>query len=190
MAFVFLFGSMLIVMLVRVAAPLGVRIDGDRIGRISLGWRERVRLQRTNVYAIGAVLLLASATSDLPLVEVLAVIVGILAILAIPTRYVLTTRGVALNRTVFRPWTDFTGYETDSNGIRLVPTPGVRSFRLVMSPPKSQEVARTLQRYLARHPRAGSDATRWSKVRGRWPTRTSQAQPHDGVGTTVILRRR
>jgi hypothetical protein len=174
MAFVFLFGSMLIVMLVRVAAPLGVRIDGQPVGRISLGWRERVRLQRTNVYAIGAVLLLASATSNLPLIGVLVVIVGILGILAIPTRYVLTTRGVALNRTVFRSWTDFSGFEIDPKGIRLVPKPGVRGFRLVMSPPKSQEVARTLQRFLAVVPRTGSDATRRSKLRGRWPTRTSR----------------
>ena len=76
MAFVFLFGAMLIVMLMRVAAPLGVRIEGEPIGRISLGWSEQVRLQRTNVYAIGAVLLLASATNSLPLIGVLAVMVG------------------------------------------------------------------------------------------------------------------
>ena len=172
MEFVFLFGSMLIVMLVRVAAPLGVRIEGEPIGRISLGWSERVRLQRTNVYAIGAVMLLASFTSSLPLIAVLAVMVGILAGLAIPTRYVLTTHGVALNRTVFRPWTDFTGFETDAKGIQLLPKPGVRGFRLIMSPPKSREVAKTLQRFLTIVPRTGNDATRWSKVRGRWPTRT------------------
>jgi hypothetical protein len=174
MAFVFLFGSMLIVMLVRVAAPLGVRIEGEPIGRISLGWNERVRLQRTNVYAIGAVLLLASVTSNLPLIGVVAVIVGIMAILAIPTRYVLTTRGVAMNRTVFRPWTDFSGFETDAKGIQLVPKPGVRGFRLVMSPPKSKEVARTLQKFIPVVPREGSDAPRRSKLRGRWPTRTSK----------------
>ena len=172
MEFVFLFGSMLIVMLVRVAAPLGVRIEGEPIGRISLGWSERVRLQRTNVYAIGAVMLLASFTSSLPLIAVLAVMVGILAVLAIPTRYVLTTQGVALNRTVFRPWTDFSGFETDAKGIQLVPMPGVRGFRLIMSPPKSREVARTLQRFLTAVPRTGSDAGRRSKGRGRWPTRT------------------
>jgi hypothetical protein len=174
MEFVFLFGSMLIVMLVRVAAPLGVRIEGQPIGRISLGWSERVRLQRTNVYAIAAVLLLASVTNSLPLIGVLAVMVGILAILAIPTRYVLTTQGISMNRTVFRPWTDFRSFETDANGIQLLPKPGVRGFRLVMSPSKSQEAARTLQRFLTAVPRDGSDATRRSKGRGRWPTRTAK----------------
>jgi hypothetical protein len=174
MPFVFLFGSMLIVMLVRVAAPVGVRIEGDPIGRISLGWSERVRLQRTNVYAIGAVLLLASVTSNLPLIGVIAVIVGVMAVLAIPARYVLTTRGVALNRTVFRPWTEFAGFEAGAKGIQLLPQAGVRGFRLIMSPPKSKEVARTLQTFIAEVPRAGNDAARRTKVRRRWPARTSK----------------
>jgi hypothetical protein len=174
MEFVYLFGSMLIVMLVRVAAPLGVRITGEPIGRISLGWSERVRLQRTNVYAIGAVLLLASASSNLPLVGVLAVMTGILAILAIPTRYVLTTHGVALNRTVFRPWTDFSSFEIDAKGIQLLPKPGVRGFRMIMSRPKSLEVAKTLHGFIAVAPRAGSDAPRGTRGRLRWPTRTSK----------------
>jgi hypothetical protein len=149
MAFVFLFGAMLIVMLMRVAAPLGVRIDGDPIGRVSLGWRERVRLQRTNVYAIGVVLVLAAIGGGLPLIVEMLVIAGVLAILAIPTRYVLTTDGVAFNRTVFRAWSDFAGVETDANGIKLVPREGVRGFRMVLNPAKSTQVARTVHRCVA-----------------------------------------
>ena len=41
-------------------------IDGEPVGRISLGWNERVRLQRTNVYAIGAVLLLRGRVTQPP----------------------------------------------------------------------------------------------------------------------------
>jgi hypothetical protein len=148
MATVFLFVAMLIVMLIRVAPPLGVRIYGDPVGRITLGWRERVRLQRTNIYAIGIVLLLVAVTSSLPLIAELAVIVGVLAILAIPARYVLTTDGIALNRSVFRRWSEFEGFVTDSGGIKLVAHPGMRPFRIVSTSAKSQEIARTLRRYL------------------------------------------
>jgi hypothetical protein len=148
MATIFLFGAMLIVMLIRVAPPLGVRIEGDPVGRITLGWRERVRLQRTNVYAIGIVLLLVSATSSLPLIAEVVVIAGVMAILAIPTRYVLTTHGIALNRSVFRRWSEFEGFVVDNGGIRLVPHEGVRSFRIVSTKAKSHEIARTLGRYL------------------------------------------
>jgi hypothetical protein len=148
MAALFLFGAMLIVMLIRVAPPLGVRIEGDPVGRITLGWRERVRLQRTNIYAVGIVLLLVTATSTMPLIAELAVIVGVLAILAIPTRYVLTTEGVALNRSVFRPWAEFEGFVLDGGGIKLLALPGMRPFRIVSTQAKSQEIARTLRRYL------------------------------------------
>src|SRR5690349_18807662 len=136
MATLFLFGAMLIVMLIRVAPPLGARIEGDPVGRITLGMRERVRLQRTNIYAIGLVLLLVVATSSLPLIGELAIIGGVLAILMIPTRYVLTTRGIALNRSVFRRWSEFQGFEVDGSGIKLVPQPGARGFRIVTTAPK------------------------------------------------------
>ena len=145
----FLFCAMLIVMLVRVAPPLGVHIEGDPVGRITLGWRERVRLQRTNIYAIGIVLLLVTATSSLPLIAELAVIVGVLAILAIPARYVLTTEGIALNRSVFRRWDEFESFVVDGSGIKLVALPGMRSFRIISTNAKSQEIARTLRRYLS-----------------------------------------
>jgi hypothetical protein len=148
MATLFLFGAMLIVMATRVAPPLGVRIEGDPIGRITLGMRERVRLQRTNIYAIGLVLLLVTATSSLPLIAELAVIVGVLAILAIPTRYVLTTEGIALNRTVFRRWSEFEAFEVDAGGIKFVPRSGLRGFRIVTTAAKSQEISRTLRRFL------------------------------------------
>lgn len=145
---ILLFGAMLILTLVRVAPPLGARIEGEPVGRITLGMRERVRLQRTNIYAIGLVLLLVTATSSLPLIAELAVIAGVLGILAIPMRYVLTTDGIALNRSVFRRWSEFEGFQADSGGIKLVPQPGVRGFRIVTTAAKSQEITRALRRYL------------------------------------------
>lgn len=148
MATVFLFGAMLIVMLIRVAPPLGVRIEGNPVGRITLGFRERVRMQRTNIYAIGGMLLLVSATSSMPLIGELAVIAGVLAILAIPSRYVLTTEGIAMNRSVFRRWSEFEAFVVDGAGIKMLPQPGVRGFRLVTTAPKSQEISKTLRRYL------------------------------------------
>src|SRR4051812_41572595 len=117
MAYLWLFGAMLIVMLLRVALPIGVRVPGTPVGRISLTLTERVRLQRTNVYAIGAVLLLCAATQAIPLAVELFVVVGVFAILAIPARYTLTTEGIAFNRTVFRPWSEFEGFESTNAGV-------------------------------------------------------------------------
>ena len=166
MAFIFLFGSMLIVMLLRIAPPIGVRLEGEPIGKVTLGMRERVRLQRTNIYAIGAVLLVASFAGDMPLIVELAVMVGVLAILAIPVRYVFTARGIALNRTVFRHWSEFRDLEVDGSGIKLVPVEGVRPFRLVLSRDKAPLVARSLSELMAETPRVGDGAPRVSTGRG------------------------
>jgi hypothetical protein len=175
MAFLFLFGSMLIVMLIRVAPPIGARIEGKPVGRVTLGFRERVRLHRVNVYAIGAVLLLVSVTGGFPLIGELAVIAGVLAILAIPTRYILTDRGIALNRTVFRLWTDFSGFQLDSGGLELRPADGRgRAFRVAVSPAKAEELSRTMRKFVSVVPDDGNGAAPRNTQRGRWPSRTSQ----------------
>jgi hypothetical protein len=175
MGFLFLFGSMLIVMLIRVLPPIGVRIEGKPVGRVTLGFRERVHLHRTNVYAIGAVLLLVSLTGGMPLLGELAVIAGVLAILAIPTRYVLTDEGIALNRTVFRRWTDFAGFRMDSSGLCLEPADGKsRGFRVMLNPDKAREFSRALRKFVSAVPSDAEDAPPRSKRRGRWPARISQ----------------
>src|SRR5205823_189718 len=127
-----------VIMLMRVALPIGVRIDGQPIGKITLSLGERIRLQRTNVYAIGAMLLIGAVLRDLPPLLALVAIVGVGAILAIPVRYVLTTDGVALNRGVLRPWSDFERVEVAPGRLTLVGRPGRRPFRLVLGPTSSE----------------------------------------------------
>lgn len=148
MLFVALFGGMLIFMLLRVAMPLGVHIPGEPIGQVSLSLGERVRLQRTNVYAIGAVLLLTTLSGELPLVLELLVVLGVSAILCIPASYRLTSEGIALNHTVFRAWEELESFSLTSGGLVLHARPGLRPFRLVLALPKQHTVAAAVQRYL------------------------------------------
>ena len=168
MQFVWLFGAMLVVMLLRVAPPIGVAVEGKPVGRVTLGFAERVRLQRTNVYAIGLVLLLCAATGSIPFLLEVGVVVGVVAILAIPTRYVVTTQGIALNRTVFRSWTEFGGFATDAGGIQLIPRPGRGRFRLVVNPARKDELARQIGRFLA--PVEGGAASTGPATRSRTKT--------------------
>lgn len=148
MALLALFGAMLVLMLLRVALPLGVRIPGEPVGQITLTLGERVRLQRVNVYAIGVVLLVAVLSGELPTAVELLTIVGVGAILMLPARYVLTSDGIAFNRVVFRPWSDFRQIEVAPGRITLIGQPGMRPFRLVLRPAKTPEVRATLQRYV------------------------------------------
>ena len=152
MAIVGLFAAMLVIMLMRVALPIGVRIDGQALGKITLSLGERVRLQRTNVYAIGAVMVIGALLRELPPLLELVAIVGVGAILAIPVRYVLTTEGVALNRVVFRPWSDFARVEAAPGRLTLVGRPGLRPFRLVLGPASSASALPIIRRFLPERP--------------------------------------
>jgi hypothetical protein len=148
MATIGLFAGMLVIMLMRVALPIGARSEGEPLGRVTLSLAERVRLQRTNVYAIGAVLLLSALVGEIWLLPELVVVLGAVSILAIPVRYTVTSRGIGLNRVVFRPWSDFSHAEVGASGIRLVGKPGLRPFRLVLGPATSQSVLAMIGRFL------------------------------------------
>ncbi len=140
MAAVVLMGLMLIVMLLRIVAPLGTRTEGKVLRELRLSFRERLGLQRTNLYLLGFVLLLGSLSGWLPTFVELVVIVGAFAILTIPVRYVLTTEGVALNQVVFRRWEEFRAVEAGPRGMYLRGRPGFRDFFLGLGP-TSQAVA-------------------------------------------------
>jgi hypothetical protein len=57
---IFLLASMLIIMLMSIMLPFGAKITGKKVGAIRLNFRERLLLQRINIYAIGFVLLLSA----------------------------------------------------------------------------------------------------------------------------------
>jgi hypothetical protein len=119
---------MLIIMLMRIILPLGAKVAGKTVKEVRLSFRERVLLQRTNIYAIGTVLLLTTVTGNLSRGWELLVVIVAVMLLMLPVRYFFTTEGIALNNVVYRSWSDFIGYEVRRRGIRLLPQPGFRPF--------------------------------------------------------------
>ena len=130
MAAVMLVVAMLIVAVIRVHAPFGQKAEGTPIGRITLSMRERMLVQRTNMYLLGIVILLTAVGGFLGGPLELVAIVAALAVISIPVRYTLTSRGIAMNNVVFRSWTDFTGYREERSGLVLLGVTGQRNFRV------------------------------------------------------------
>lgn len=125
-----LLAMMLIIMLMRIMLPIGTKMAGRRIKEIRLSFKERVLLQRINIYAIGAVLVLTAATGVLPQVWEIVIIFAVLVLLLMRVHYLVTTDGIALNNVVYRSWKDFTGFEVTRRGIRLIPRQGLRPFNV------------------------------------------------------------
>jgi len=122
--------AMLIIAVVRVHAPFGQKAEGASIGRITLSMRERMLLQRTNMYLIGGVILLTAIGGFLGGPLEMVAIVAAIAVMTIPVRYTLTSQGIAMNNVVFRSWTDFTGYREERSGLVLLGVTGQRNFRV------------------------------------------------------------
>jgi len=137
-------GAMLILTLMRVAVPFGQAMTGQAIGVIPLRFRERLRLQRTNIYLLGALLLLGTIGGWLRTPLNLIVILAIYVIVSIPVQYTLTTAGVARNRVVFRRWDEFRGLREDTGRIVLLGNDGMADFPLLLAPVQHAEVLRLL----------------------------------------------
>jgi len=131
----------------RVFMPIGAKVEGKPFGVITLSFRERLLLQRTNVYLVGAVILLGAVTGMLtgPL-ETIALL-AMFAILTIPARYRFTSQGVALNHVVFRDWSEFSGYREERSRLVLEAKEG-RDFRIVVTGTNSEAAKKALGRLL------------------------------------------
>src|SRR5262249_20470086 len=128
MLVILLFGCMLAVMLMRVFLPLGQRTAGTERAVFALGLKERLLYQRTNIYAIGAVLVLTALTGLISVPIELVVFAAVLAILMIPVRYRLTDQGIGLNNVVFRRWDEFEDLDIGGRSVRLLGKEGAADF--------------------------------------------------------------
>jgi hypothetical protein len=130
MAVVILLALMLAIAAMRVYLPSGAKVEGKPLGVITLSFRERLLVQRTNLYLIGIVVLIGVLggflTGPLEMVALLATF----AVLLIPVRYRITSQGIALNNVVFRSWTDFRGYREERGSVVLDAVEGQRKFRI------------------------------------------------------------
>jgi len=137
-------GMMLIIALMRVTVPIGQPMSGTALGSVSLGFRERLRLQRVNVYLIGIVLILGTVGGWLRAPLNLIVILAIYVIVSIPVQYSFTTEGVGRNRVVFRRWTEFAGVREETGRFVLLGTDGATDFPLLLAPNQHEAAKRLL----------------------------------------------
>ncbi|MBI5289960.1 MAG: hypothetical protein HY873_13385 [Chloroflexi bacterium] len=130
MAVLFLLVAMFGIAVFRVYLPMPTKVEGKPLGKISLAFNERLLLQRTNLYLIGAVILVGAIGRFISGPIELVAILATLALLLIPGRYTFTSEGIAFNNVVFRSWTDFTGFREERTALVLQAVEGQRDFRL------------------------------------------------------------
>src|SRR5258708_28476 len=151
-----LIGSLFILMYLSVRVPFGVALDGSPIKRVSLTLQERLIFRRRNLYSLGIILLLSAIGHWFPTTIELGLIVLGLCINLLPTRYHLTTAGVACNNTTFRRWDEFTSVRIKGARLIFIPHAGFAPLKLVLFPSHQQELLPTLERFLKVHEQGSS----------------------------------
>jgi hypothetical protein len=141
---------MLAIMAMRVFLPIPAKVEGTPLGAITLSFRERLLLQRTNMYLVGAVILLGAVGGFVAGPLELIAMIATFAVLMIPARYQLTSSGIALNNVVYRPWTDFRGYRQERTSLVLEAVEGQRDLRLHVLGAHRDAAVKALSRTLGR----------------------------------------
>ncbi len=156
--------SSLLVMVVRVAAPLGQTVEGQELLTVRLGLRERLLYHRSGLYAFGLILLLLGLAGLLPYQFQLLAVLACYGVLMIPVRYRLTSAGVGVNAVVFRRWSEFGGITTSPRAITLRGRPGNGRFALRLLVSHQPEALAVIRRHVRAAAPAHKDARRRARV--------------------------
>jgi hypothetical protein len=140
---------MLALMLMRVHLPFGARIRGKPLATVRLSFMERAVMHRVNIYAIGIVLLLTSATGILATSWEMLIVLVAIGIVCLPVRYEITSDGIAVNNVVFRPWSELRSFEQERRRIRMEGAPGTRPLVLPLLAAKQDAIVAVLRRHLS-----------------------------------------
>src|SRR5438132_14292049 len=97
-----LIGCSFILMLVRIGVPFGIKSEGRVVATVTLTYREKLLLHRTNLYALGALIVLSAIGTWFPTTVELSIILPALTLVNLPLRYQFTTLGTASNYVPFR----------------------------------------------------------------------------------------
>src|SRR2546421_1767315 len=143
-----LIGCSFILMLVRIGVPFGIKSEGRVVATVTLTYREKLLLHRTNLYALGALLVLRAIGQWFPTTVELRIILAALALVNLPVRYQFTTLGIACNNVLFRKWKEFEYARYRGAKLTLVPRNGFASLPLFVLASRQDEVFPYFQRFL------------------------------------------
>lgn len=117
--FVLLYGLIFGLALAQTLGPRRKAAPGLVVLDIHLDLRQRLQRQRPHLYALGLALLIGSLTGWARLPAQGLVVMGGLALVALPVRYRFTSLGLDINGSVVHSWSEFDGYFVTGQRLQL-----------------------------------------------------------------------
>src|SRR6266699_844497 len=143
-----LIGCSLMLMLVRIGLPFGIKSEGVTVATVTLTYREKLLLHRTNIYELGVLLLLGAIGKWFSTPVEVALMLLALGIINLPVRYYFTTQGIACNNVLFRKWKEFEYARYHRAKLTLMPRKGFGSLPLFVLASHQDEVLPYFQRFI------------------------------------------
>ena len=143
-----LIGCSFMLMFVRIGLPFGTKSEGKVVATITLTYREKLLLHRTNLYAMGVLLALSAIGHWFPTTMEIVIILAALSLVNLPVRYQFTTQGIACNNVLFRKWKEFEYARYHGAKLTLVPRQGFSSLPLFVLTSRQAEVFPYFQCFL------------------------------------------
>lgn len=138
----------ILIALSRVVAARGATVEGKVEREFSLSFRERLRYHQFSIYSLGILLVLGSLSGLIHFGIELMAILAMYVVVSRPITYRLTNAGIAVNRVVFRPWAEFSGYEARRGSVRLIGRTGSNRFDIRVDASRYPTVTSALARRL------------------------------------------
>src|SRR5258708_34993665 len=99
-----LIGCSFMLMLVRIGLPFGIKSEGSVVATVTLTYREKLLLHRTDLYALGALLVLGAIGKWFQTTVEHDIILVALAHIKLPVRDQFATASIASHNAHFRQW--------------------------------------------------------------------------------------
>lgn len=143
-----LIGCSFMFLLLRIGLLYGVRTEGVAVTSVQLSFGEKLLLQRKNMYAVGAILILSAIGQWFPTTIEVVLILAAFAIINLPVRYHFTSAGIACNNVLFRPWKEFRYARLRGAKLTLMPHQGFAPLHLYIMPSRQKGILPNFQRFL------------------------------------------
>jgi Amt family ammonium transporter len=143
-----LVGCFIILMLLRVGLPFGIKSEGKAVASVALTFRERMLMHRMDMYALGCLLLLSALGHWFSTPVEIALILLSCAFVNLPMRYQFTTEGIACNNVLFRQWKEFEYARVQGSRVTLMPRQGKAPLKLFVHTSHQQTVLPYFRRFL------------------------------------------
>lgn len=123
-------------------------MPGKPLQIVPIGILPKLLTYRSSLLALLMGCALATFAGWMQVNMALTVMAFAFLILLVPMRYTLTTKGVAVGQSVFRPWSDFSGLKVKKNRLELVHPSNFGRLTLFVKPAEMDNVLKHAQRHV------------------------------------------